>query len=398
MPTLTKKLDISISKFINKYKFFSDHIFLFYGDISSSEINYNLWMPDINYNNLDCAKKDILNIKAAYQEILLLFYNTKFENTFLKLQYKKRLDEFSLIINVIESFYNENEKLKFDLVTKSFWVDLDLCEKISKDSDIILDEFKSLNIYSYIFNEEYNILKYKHNITYDSKAIKYYFQQALKYLKIDKNWKVKISENVDSIVHWNFSNKWWTIFIPPYKGISLERLIILIVHEIDTHCIQFTWKNKQWIFSPLIRFPNSEEILEWLATYFELLFEILIFRNQSLEKRLLNYDLKLKLLNKDVDLTTFLIKYQYDKLRVFRWFNDINNYFNTKDFIYTQWLYKVIKYKNQLWKSFFNLAFSWLVNEEYILKFWKRNKNKFDCIKFIKNSSAYYILKNKLLL
>lgn len=392
--SLTGKLDEALIKFIKKYNFISDHIFLFYHKNNIPEIDFSRWILNLEYPILDGAIKKLNQIEEEYLEILEIFKNLDFNDDFLKEQYKKRISEIDAIIKIIKHFNDYDEKLKFDLITKSFWVDLQLCFDISRDEDIILSEFNNFEKEYLHFEDIYNKVKTRLTDEFDAKSIKLYFEEALKYLKIDKNWSVEIRDDITSIVHWEFRNNWWKILIPADKVVSFDRLFVLIIHEIDWHAKQFTCSNKAWIFKPILRFHNSEEILEWLAEYLENLMYILIFRKFQIKDYLDKFSQKLRLLNKTLSLDLFLKEYKFDKIRVFRWFRDIKNFINTKDLIYMQWLYKIIKYKNIYWKSFLNCLYSWVINEDYILKYCKKSTKQIDTINLIEKSSAFHVLSN----
>ncbi len=392
-----KNLDLKISVFFEKYYFFSDLIFLFNPKKLPREEDYYKQRLNLKYPLIDQALENIEEIKKWYKDIKETYNKVNFSNDFFKKEYKKRINKIGKIISLIEVFYKEDEQEKFDLITNYFWVDLDFCiNEILENYEIIDKEFKKIEKNAYLFDDLY--IKYKNfkDKKFDAKDIKFYFEKALKYLKIKKYWKVVITYEVSSIVHWEFNQNWWKIFIPKNKVVNFERLIALIIHEIDAHCRQFTNKNKYWLYSWDIRFANSEEFVEWFAIYLETIFYILFFRNNIYKNRYINFKLNLDFVEGKIDYKKYIDNYSKYKFRSFRWFRNIKKFINTKDLVYTQWLYKTIKYKNLYWENFLKHILDWTINENCFLKFWKKTNKNLDILKFIKNSSACYTLKYSL--
>lgn len=370
-----KNLDLKISAFFEKYYFFSDPIFLFNPKKLPREEDYYKQRLNLKYPLIDQALENIEEIKKWYKDIKETYNKVNFSNDFFKKEYKKRINKIGKIISLIEVFYKEDEQEKFDLITNYFWVDLDFCiNEILENYEIIDKEFKKIEKNAYLFDDLY--IKYKNfkDKKFDAKDIKFYFEKALKYLKIKKYWKVVITYEVSSIVHWEFNQNWWKIFIPKNKVVNFERLIALIIHEIDAHCRQFTNKNKYWLYSWDIRFANSEEFVEWFAIYLETIFYILFFRNNIYKNRYINFKLNLDFVEGKIDYKKYIDNYSKYKFRSFRWFRNIKKFINTKDLVYTQWLYKTIKYKNLYWENFLKHILDWTINENCFLKFWKKNK------------------------
>lgn len=391
----TDDIDLSMLKLIDKYSFLSDPIFLFNPSKFPEEKDFYAQKLELDYSLIEKVFKDIKNLKKWYLEIQEIFEKTKFWDDFLKNEYKKRIGKIWEVIKIIEVFYNEDEQEKFDLITDYFWVDLDFCKKeILPNINIVKIEFDKIMKNKIFFEKTYNKTKKFLNKTFEAKEIKYYFEEALKFLDLSQFWKVEITDKVNSIVHWEFDQIWWKIFIPKDRILGFERLFTLLIHEIDWHTVQFTNKRKNHIYWPNIRFSDSEEFVEWYAIFFELVFENLVFNAQSYQNYWDEFILKMSFLNKEINLKEFLDKYELDKFRVFRWFKSIDKFINTKDLIYVQGLYKIIKYKNIYFKNLIKCLNKWTINESCLLKIWKKWEDDFDIVNYVKESSAYYVLKN----
>ncbi|MDD5769881.1 MAG: DUF1704 domain-containing protein [Candidatus Gracilibacteria bacterium] len=391
---ILQDFDNKLINFIKKYSFISDPIFLFYPENIPENLDFSTGKLDLKYPNIDKALEKIDLIKKEYFEIIKLFNEVEILDNFLKEQYKKRLDEIGLIFEIIKHFYNEDETKKFELITKYFGVDLDFCKnEVLKNKQIIFDEFNALKEKSYLFDDIYKKIKNRLDEEVSDIEIKYYFEKALKFLKIDKYWKVVIDENAMSFVHGDFNNNGGTIFIPKNRTIKLSYLILLIIHEIDGHSKQFTNFGEIGLYKSIIRFSQAEEILEGLAIYLEYSFEYLILRQSRLENIINNFENRINFINGKITFDNFLNFYTKKDLlnRIFRGFRNIKNFINTKDLIYTQGIYKIIKYKNKYGDDLFEKIYSGVINAEYIEKDCKRGKD-FEVISFLKNSSAFYIL------
>lgn len=388
-----RQLDKALSWFIKEFSFISDPIFLFNPRDVPEKLDFSSWILELEYPLIDEILKNISNMKNGYETLISIFYKINFTNDFLKDQYKKRVEEIWLIIEIIECFYDKDETKKFDLITKYFWVDLDLCKnEILKNKQIISNEFDSLLSNSYLFDDVYHKIKDRLEEEINADQIKYYFEEALKFLKIEKYWEVEISDKVLSVVHWDFTENWGKIYIPKNRKIKLSYLFPLIIHEIDWHSKQFTNFWDIWLYKANIRFSKSEEILEWLAKYLEYSFDSLILKSNLYSVKIDDFQKKVLFLEWKISFEKFLVLYSMNLLRVFRWFSNIKNYFNTKDLIYIQWLYKIIKYKNIYWNDLFSKVYDWVINEDYILQNCKIIDRQFDIVEFIKNSSAFYVL------
>lgn len=385
--------DNLIKKFFLENSYLSDHIFLFYIDKKTTDVDYKKWFLYLDYPNVNFLKWKENELKKDYNKLLLLFDDVEFESDFLKVQYQKKLGEIWNILELINCFYDKNEEKKFHLVTKSFWVDLDFCrEEVLKNQDLIINYFSDLLIeskkYDVIFSKIQEFVWY----TFNSTQIKFYFEEALKYLKISDFWDVEITNNVWSIVHWGFTNNKGVIYIPSDANVSFERLFNLIIHEIDWHAKQFSNFSSELLFSSLVRFSNSEEYIEWLAMYLENSFNTLIFRNLKVKKYIDKFSQVLWLLDWKIDYYDFLEQYEFNKFRVFRGFSDIKNYINTKDLIYTQGLYKILKKQKDFGKKLFDVIYLWCVNDDYLLENLDKSENKFDIFSLIENSSAFFVM------
>jgi hypothetical protein len=211
----------------------------------------------------------------------------------------------------------------------------------------------------------------------------------LKYLNLENNWKVKIWDTT-SIVHTNFNENWWTIIIPKTRKVSLKKLIELIIHEIDWHCVQFS--NAKWLFSGSIRFSNSESLLEWYAMFLEYSLSSKYFWEnkiiQLINKKQLHYDF----ITWKISLNKLINQYEWNIYRLFRGFKNIKKYWNYKDLVYLEWIHDIINKIEKYW-NFLDLIKIGTINKKYIKKYWNYTEKK---KLTLKTTSAIYIL-NKIL-
>lgn len=354
-------LNIQIIKLIEKYPFFTDPIVLFKTDNQLSYKDYLNWELEVNYPEIRKLKKNISSIKIELENIKTILEKTEFLDLNYKNEYKKRLDDFSKIIKIIEIFYNKNEKEKFNLINNYFWVDLKKIWQILENKNYLLNYF---NYENQILSSE-NIQKYK-NIILSSQEIKKYFIEALKYLKLEKNWKVKIG-NSTSIIHTNFNEKWWEIIIPQKKQANIKKLLELIIHEIDWHCIQFS--NAKWLLSGSIRFSQSEVLLEWYAMFLEYSLASKYFWENRIVELINKKEFHYKYINNNVSLKELLENYTGNIFRLFRWFKYIKKYSNLKDMVYLQWIHQTIENLEKYW-NFLDLIIIWVINQKYIENYW----------------------------
>jgi len=75
---------------------------------------------DLKYPEIDKNLKILDVIKEEYNDILKLHKNTFLKDDNIKSEYKYRLKDFNIIINIIENFYNKDEADKFNLINKYF--------------------------------------------------------------------------------------------------------------------------------------------------------------------------------------------------------------------------------------------------------------------------------------
>lgn len=141
---------------------------------------------------------------------------------------------------MIRDFYLPDEQKKCEIITRYFGIDLDYCEqKVIPHKDYIFAWISILQNQCFNLNEE--ILKDIETTMVDAKEIKRYFEAALVFLGIEQYWQVRIDNKVLAIVHGNFTEHGGVIFIPSSHNISLKRLLLLTIHEIDGHARQFTY-------------------------------------------------------------------------------------------------------------------------------------------------------------
>lgn len=374
------QIDKEIINFITKYPFVTDPIVLFNPEKIPSKKEIIKWKLDLKYPEIDKNLKNINKVKEDFFELVSIIENHKFKNRYNEIEYKERIKDFYKIIRIIEIFYEKEEYEKFNLINEYFWIDFELLDEIFCNENKLKEAFK---------NEKWLISKEKkksfENTIVDCYEIKKYFDIALKYLDLDKSWRVKIWE-VISIVHTNFNQKWWEILIPKNYKTNIKHLIELIAHEIDWHCVQFS--NCKWLFSWSIRFSKSESLVEWYAMFLEFFLESFLFWESSIQDMINRNYLRYRSYEDSDYLSKYLDYVKEWSFRFFRWFNSIYKYKNLKDFVYIQWLYNIIKY-NKKYSNFYDLIRSWAINDSYIKKYWisEWRKKSFN----IKNTSAYNI-------
>ena len=391
---ILREFDDILWDFISKYSFFSDPIFLFNTDDEVDVEKILSWNLDVNYplvdkikNNLDILNKDFYNIEKT-------FLTLDINDDFLKNQYYLRLENIKNTIKLIDIFYDKDEYLKFDLINKIFWVDLNFCKnEVFLNKQVFDDEFQYYLNKSDFYDELYKKSEKLLDKIYNANEIKKYFEEALNFLWIWDKREVLVDKNVAAIVHWDFTKDGWKIFIPYWREVNFTYLISLIIHEIDWHSRQFTNNSKIWILCPNIRTPNSEWILEWLAIYLENAINALVFKTTKIDRTFWDFHNKILFLKKEISLEELVNRYRWNNIfRVFRWFKNTNEYINTKDLVYLEWLYKLIKYKQKYWKWLFDTIYSWVINEQYIERNCKISNEKYYLENYIKNTSAFYIL------
>ncbi len=238
-----------IISFIEKYPFFADSIVLFRTNDILKTSDFLNWRLDVKYPEIEKVFEKILVIESELDEIEKEFQNVFFGDLYYKKEYFNRLNDFKKVIEIIKIFYNENEEKKFNLINEYFWVDIIRIWKILENKNFYIDYFK--NNSSILPKEKIEELE---NTLIEAGEIKFYFEEALKYLKLDCFWKVKIWD-ATSIIHTNFNKLWWEIIIPKTRQISIKKLLELIIHEIDWHCVQFS--NAEWLFSWSINFLKA---------------------------------------------------------------------------------------------------------------------------------------------
>jgi hypothetical protein len=370
-----------IIRFIEKYPFFTDPIILFKTNSKLSKNDFVSWNLKAKYPEIEKLNKNINIIKTELENIKNILEKTDFSDLGYKNEYVNRLNDFLDIVKIIEIFYDKDEKEKFKLINKYFWVDINKIWEILENKNYLLNYF-SLN--NPILSPE-EIEKYKET-TLNSTEIKRYFTESLKYLNLEKNWKVKIGDTT-SIIHTNFNEFWWELIIPKDKKVNIKKLLELIIHEIDWHCVQFS--NAKWLYSGSIRFSNSEALLEWYAMYLEYSLTSKYFWENRIIELINKKELHYRYINNQITINTLLESYTGNNFRLFRWFHNIQKYSNLKDMVYLQWIYQVIENLKKYW-DFLDLIKIWVVNQEYIEKHWKilEKKEEFN----LEKTSAIYIL------
>ena len=362
----------------------TDPIFLFNPEKFPNREELISWKLDLRYPEIDKLREKLVEIKKDFYSLLKEVEKYNFGTNYIKIQYLERFKDFYKVIRIIECFYDEEEYEKYNLINEYFWINFELLDRVFEDKEFFTNE---LDKFKWILTEKQK--KYFENTYIKADKIKYYFEEALKYLKLENKWKVEIWDAI-SIWHRDFNEWWWKILIPKEKEITLKRLFSLIAHEIDGHSVQFS--SCEWLFSWSIRFSKSESLVEWFALYLEYMIESYLFWKTTFLYRtyILNYT-RFSLLKRTLSIEEFLNKYKSFEFRNFRWFKDIERYLNLKDFVYIQGLYEVIKYQN-IYSNFWDMIKCWAVNENHIKKYWvicwRKNRIK------IKESSAYFILKN----
>lgn len=383
-------LDTKIIELTLKYPFLPDPIVLFKPDWGIQSSHIDSWILNLNYPFLQSAKSKVQEAKNDLHSIFEILIQTDFESEFLRYQYDKRLNDFSDILKIIENFNNEDESRQFELINSIFGVDIQLFDEIIANEKKVYNEFE--NYCSHRDIQTVKMIEWLKDKQFDAKQIKHYFEESLKYLWILDKWNVRITDDVIVIMHTNFNNWWWEVLIPDGKIINLERLLALIIHELDWHCKQFT-NNNCGIFKGSIRFSHSEEFIEWLALYLQYWLSKLLFGKNDVVDRFYKDWLKISFLKWEISHKELIDKFNWpNNIRLFRWFKNIKRFINTKDLVYLQWLYKLIKYKDT-YSNFFELIYDWAINEEYIKQYWNIWKGSFNLEEFVYNSSAFYVLK-----
>lgn len=377
-----QELNKYIIALIEKYPFLSDPIVLFSASKIPTKEEILLQKKVIKYPLIKKARKNLKQIKKDFFLVEKEVKNHHFKDFYLRKAYFDRLRDFYKIIRLLECFYEKEEYEKSMLLEEYFWIDIGFLAELFQNKDVILSHFDTKKS---ILDE--NIKKKLSTEMLDAKEIQFYFKEALKHLGLERIWKVELWDVV-SIVHTNFRGRGWTILIPSHRSMTKKRLLALIAHEIDGHSVQFSgWK---WIFSWAIRFSKSESLVEWYALYLEYLFLSKVFwEEDDLKTALERSEKKFRLLNNSLDFDNLITNYIGNHFRIIRGFKDYKNYQNTKDFVYIQWLYKVIKYKEK-YTNLFSLLKEWAVNDTYIkqkAKKWNK-KEKIE----LESLGAYYIL------
>jgi len=381
---IMKNIDKEIISLIEKYPFLTDPITLFKTDSNLEKIDYKSWFLDINYPEINKYKKQTKTINLKLNNILDKIKKTNFKDKFIKKEYIKRIKDFKKITKLIKIFNKKNEKQKQILLNSYFHINLKKIWKILKNKNKLINYFQTKEII--LKNKEKS---YLNKTIINSKQIKKYFEEALKYLNLDKNWEVKIGDTT-SIVHTNFNKNWWKIIIPQSRKISLKKLIELIIHEIDWHCVQFS--NANWLFSWSIRFSNSEALLEWYAIFLEYSLSSKYFWENKIKQLINKKQLHYKFITWKISLNKLIDNYKWNLYRLFRWFKNIKKYWNYKDLVYLEWISNIIKKIEKYW-NFLNLIKIGTINKKYIKKHWTQTiKNNFK----LETTSAIHIL-NKIL-
>ncbi len=376
------KLNDKIIKLVTKYPFLTDPIVLFNPSKIPSKKEILSWKLNLKYPQIDKVLWNIKTLKQDFFKIIDLLIATEFDNIYLKVEFSERLKDFYKIIKVIEIFYDAEEYEKYNLINEYFWIDFELLEEIFNRREILEKHFS--NKQWLLKNKEIQTLE---QTFINADKIKFYFDEALEFLGLNSNWEI-LAWDVISVVHTNFNDGWGEIIIPKNIEISVKRLLELIAHEIDGHCVQFT--NCDCLSWWTIRYSKSESLVEWYAMYIQYLFESKIYGTNLrifslIDKNLIRFDAV-----NNGSVKRYLSSLEWTWIRFFRWFSNINHYKNLKDFVYIQWLYRVIRFSKK-YSNTFSLLKSWAINDSYIKKFWIRQWRK-EIIN-IKNTSAYYILK-----
>lgn len=373
------KIDIQIINLIEKYPFFTDPIVLFK---TNSNINNKRFLSDkLDLNYPEINNKKIEEIKKDLDIINDLLANIIFKDKEEKNNYSNKINDFYKILRIIKIFNNTDEKEKYNLINEIFWINSDKIWKTLKNKEYLIN----------YFNTSKSILK-KDKITYfkekelNSKEIQKYFMEALKFLKLEKNWKVKIGDST-SIIHTNFNELWWEIIIPENRKINIKKLLELIIHEIDWHCLQFS--NAEWLYSGSIRFSNSEILLEWYAMFLEYHLTAKYFWENRIIELINKKQLHFDYMNNKISQNYLINNYKWNIFRLFRWFKNIKKYTNLKDMAYLLWIEQTIKNIEKYW-NYLDLIKKWVVNQEYIETYWIKSekKEKFN----LEKTSAIYIL------
>ena len=368
-------------KFIEKYPFFVDPIVIFRTDSEIKKSYFSSWIIDFNYPEIDKILKIVDVLEKELKKISLELNNIVFEEKYIKEEYINRIDDFYKILKIIKIFYNEDEEEKFNLINEYFGIDLKQIWNIFKNRIFYLNYFKTD---SFLLKEEQIIFLKNNEI--GAEKIKFYFEEALKYLNLDSFWKIKVDNSI-SIVHTNFNKKWWEIIIPKYRIINLQKLLELIIHEIDWHCVQFS--EVEWLYSWSIRFSKSESLLEWYSMFLESLLSSKYFWINRLELLFERKEIHYNYIKNKIELEELLKNSTGDIFRIFRWFRNIKNYSNLKDMVYLQWIVQVIDNLEKYW-NFLEIIKKGVINQKYIDKYWVKSDTKEEIN--LEKTSAVYIL------
>lgn len=390
----TNIIDAALQSFIRDFPFFSDPIFLFNPSrIPSKEELLSNNLGDVRYPLVDQMQERLPDIYIRFHNIRKVFQETSFEDSTIENEYLYRLQSLEKIIRLIEIFYSPDETEKFNIVTEYFGIDVDICWEIADIwTQYIQDEFLSISPLMNLSQSQ----KILFHTSIRAEEIKEYFEMAILFLWLEKNWVVEVSDSILAIVHGDFEWNWGKVYIPANYTCSYQGLLALIIHEVDGHCRQFTNSGEYSIYWPWIRSVHSEEILEWLAIFLEHSWNVVIFWEDSIEKSLHNFSLKYSLLSKKITLQEFFKKSKIQNyFRTFRWFYDVAHFMNTKDFVYMQGLYKIISLKSEFGFWLFDLLYTeGVVSEQFIRKnIQQYSQSKYQNLSFlIEQTSAFFIL------
>lgn len=371
--------------FIDVYPFFGDPIFLLYPDnVPTWEdlLRDDAWKEKVRYPLVDSLQSYVDKMRKEIQELKEnIDISTK--DDWIAAQYTKRFSQFEDIVWMIEFFYQKDEQRKFEIITDYFGIDILYCQQILDRYEQIKDFFDDIPSLDIKIQES----------TFWAQEILWYFQKALQFLDLDSYWQVKVSDTVMAIVHGEFTEHGGTIFIPASRVVSTKKLLSLVIHEIDAHAKQFTYKGDEIIFSASMRMPYSEEIAEWLAILFEYWFMKHVFWEDRHQQTWYSFENQMKLYERLISLHDFVDSYSGDQIfRNFRWFYDIHTYINTKDLIYKQWSSQVIDIFQKYGTNWLDIIYTWLVNKMYVDKFAIPSKDKNSIVPILQQSSAFYLL------
>jgi len=382
-----QKLNNQIIKLVTKYPFLTDPIVLFNPSEKPSKKDILSGKLKLKYPEIDKNLKKLEKIKKDFFKVNSLFIKSQFRTKYFEVEVQERLKDFYKVIKIIELFYEKEEFEKYNLINEYYWIDFELLEEIFENEQILKEWF--INKTPLISAKEIKKLEKKE---LNAKEVKYYFKKALVKNDLDENWNVTIGD-VISVVHTNFNKNWWDIIIPKKYTTTAKKMLELIAHEIDWHCIQFT--NCDCLSSGTVRYSQSESLVEWFAIYTEYHFADIVYWEKSKLINLINKNReRFLILNKEQSIDNIFETIKWNKFRFFRWFRNIKKYMNLKDFVYIQWLYKIIIF-SKIYANTFSLLRNWAINDSFINKYWIKwgRKEKLN----IKKTSAYYILTKYLL-